>query len=72
MQSLTPPAASDAQPLDFAACFKLSTVDGPASMHNHRFRLAPPMGQFHPSGRMADLSADVGFPFLSQFLPHPK
>jgi hypothetical protein len=71
MESSKPSASSNAQPLGFAAWLKLSEVEAPASTStdDRRFRLAPPIGQ---SGRTANLSDDESFPFLREFLPHPK
>jgi hypothetical protein len=66
-----PPASPGAQPLGFSTSFNLSTAGEPASMDDHRLRLAPPMGQFLSSGSTANLSDDEGFPFLN-YLAHPN
>jgi hypothetical protein len=43
-----------------------------ASMDDHQFRLAPPMGNFLLSASTANLLDEKRFPFLRQFLPHPE
>ena len=47
-------------------------LDEGASMDDHQFRPASPMGDFLLSARTANLLDNEGFPFLRQFLPHPE